>query len=67
MAKAPREVWRISTGGDVGCVRPVSVGGKDAALIQVGTGLQLTRWTGDTVWRDFSTGVGQVLHVGDFD
>lgn len=67
MTSAPHEVWRISTGGDVGFVRPVRVGGQDAALVLAGTTLQLLRWSGEPVWRDLTSGVTLVMHIGDFD
>ena len=63
MATAPRGVWSISTGGEVGFVRA----GGDKVLAQVGTSLQLTNSTGKTIWRDSKLGVGQVLRVDDFD
>jgi len=63
MAKAPREVWRISTGGEVGFVRAVG----DEVLAQVGTSLQFTSSTGKVIWADHKLGVGLVMHIADFD
>ena len=67
MRSAPREIWRIGTGGEVGFVRDVRVGGSDAALVLAGTTLGLTRWTGEKIWRDLTSGITGVLHIGDFD
>ena len=68
MSSAPREVWRIATGGEVSFVRTVQVGGEEAALVRAGTTLQLfPPKAGRPLWRDLTSGVTSVLHVGDFD
>jgi outer membrane protein assembly factor BamB len=67
MAKSPQEVWCMATGGEVRFVQNVRMDGKDAALMQVGSTLQLIRWTGERVYQDFKTGGGSVLRVDDFD
>ena len=63
MARAPREIWSTSTGGEVGFVRAVG----DKVLAQVGTSLVLSNFTGKTIWADHKLGVGQVMHIADFD
>jgi len=67
MTEAPREVWRYPTGGSVAFAREVTFQDADAVLAQVGSNLELRRWTGETVWRRNDLGVNLVLHVGDFD
>lgn len=63
----PREIWRIATGGEVGFVRPVTVAGRQFALVHAGTTLQLLHWTGKPVWQDLTSGVTLVMRVADFD
>ncbi len=67
MADAPEEVWRIATCGHVVFARTVRVEGRDAALMQIGPTLQLVRWSGETVWRQLTLGLGMVLAVEDFE
>jgi outer membrane protein assembly factor BamB len=71
MTTAPREVWRISTGGEVGFVRALRLSSGQAVgdkiLAQVGTSLQLTSSTGKVIWADHKLGVGLVMHIADFD
>lgn len=67
MTESPQEVWSIATGGEVSFARDVKVDGNDAVLVQVGSNLELIRWTGESIWRKLKLGVGLVMHVDDFD
>ena len=67
MRQAPREVWRMQTGGSVGYARAVRSGERDTALILVGNALELRHWTGETIWRNARSGISSVLHVANFD
>ena len=67
MTEAPREIWSYGTGGAVYFARNVQIEGQDAALMQVGSTMQLVRWDGQPIWRLLKLGVGQVLRVDDFD
>src|SRR5579862_1151689 len=67
MRSAPKEVWRF--GGDVGSyafLAPVKVGGRDAYVAQVRSGLRLVRPSGAIVWSLPKLGVGTVIAVEDF-
>ena len=68
MKTAPKEVWRLSTGGEVGYARAVTLrGGKRAALILAGAGLELKTWEGVTLWRNNREDIRSIMWVGDFD
>lgn len=67
MRRAPQEVWRMATGGEVRFAQSVRVAGQDAALIQVGSTLQLMRWTGERLYQNLTAGVESVMRVDDFD
>jgi YVTN family beta-propeller protein len=63
---APKEIWRMPTGGEVRFSRIVRVGKRECVLAQVGATLQLLQDNGQIVWREATLGVESVLHVGDF-
>lgn len=67
MLTAPREVWRMATGGAVYYAREVQVGDGPAVLVQAGSNLLLQRWTGEVLWRQNRLGVSVVRRVDDFD
>ncbi len=67
MTSAPDEVWRMPTGGSISYARDVTVDGRDAVLVQVGTTLQLLSWRGEVIWQELTLGIGTVFRVDDFD
>jgi hypothetical protein len=68
MNTAPREVWSMETGGEVGYARAVKLrGGKEALLALTGANLELRTWDGAPIWRKTQDDTRQVMHVGDFD
>ena len=68
MSSEPEEVWCMTTGGSVGYTRPVTIKEKDdAALVLVGSNLELRSWDGRTFWRFTRENVRRIMHVGDFN
>jgi len=67
MTAAPREVWRMPTGGEVLYAQDVRVNGKPCGFLQVGSMLELSTWRGERLWQRPKLGAGLVLRVEDLN
>src|SRR6478736_6181389 len=67
MTAAPRERWRMSTGGDVSFARAIRARDGDGILVLAGSVLQRIDVRGEVRWALGVLGASYVEHVGDMD